>query len=286
MFKVSRSLFIAGVLIFTSGTSSANPLSRTLLCFKGMLHGAQSSQVACFKTYTGKHNSHQWMPADLAQLVRSVPQNELHQQLDQFVNYHGPISLLNLSSMEDSEVSSAMARYWDQRVFGVKSRILSSNDTTPFAKLRLRALEKAGNCFTASIEKEAARTHEEWSAICEKTDQKASFGTFFKGDMVAMSSAAQWEEDPTGKTVRWGSSYVEPTFTKAKIYKELCTLRKDWSMENGYSLAVFTIRADNKRSREINEANGAKIIGEKMMRFADESEALTFLYEKELREND
>ena len=124
------------------------------------------------------------------------------------------------------------------------------------------------------------------SPACEETDRQASFGAFFQGDMIGMCSAEKWSDDLTGKTVKWGSAYVEPAFSKGGIYKDLCYMRKSWSREKGFDKAVFAIRADNRRSREVNEKHGAKIIREDIMQYADQSVAARCWFEKDLREID
>jgi L-amino acid N-acyltransferase YncA len=171
---------------------------------------------------------------------------------------------------------------WTHAGHHLSARILSASDAPVFQAIRLRALETEGKFFTASYEEEKNRTTQEWTDACIESTQKVVLGAFRDTKICGCAAAEQWEYDPEHTTVKWTSAYVDPDYRRMGIGKNLNILRNDWSIMNGYTSAIFTIRADNNWNIKIHERNGAVRIGEQPMRFADGSMALALWYQQKL----
>jgi|GEM_PF-5420606 len=75
-----------------------------------------------------------------------------------------------------------------------------------------------------------------------------------------------------------------PELRRSGLMIPLYVLREHWSVGHGYTSAEFTIRADNMRTRTMQEARGAVVMEVKDTRFADGSVAPTCFYTRPLRQ--
>ena len=164
----------------------------------------------------------------------------------------------------------------------IEFRTLNESNAATFREIRLEALRVNGQYFTADRGEEEARTDSEWALCCAEICNHAIFGAFVGGKLIGVMEVTKWEDDASGKTVRWGSSYVQESFRGKGFGEILYKNREQWSRQHEFVCAVFTIRHDNLRSTKIHRENGAEPVRSEVKRFADGSEALTWWYRKEL----
>ncbi|MDE1901494.1 MAG: GNAT family N-acetyltransferase [Alphaproteobacteria bacterium] len=160
----------------------------------------------------------------------------------------------------------------------ITTRILCANDAQALRDIRLHALTHDGRYFTADRAAESARTMNQWAQACIETCDRAMFGAFAGNELVAIMGAQKFDKT----TVRYGSAYVMPAFRRSSIGTKLYNMRDAWAAARGFTTAVFTIRADNQRSRDIQEKQGAVVFKIEPLRFADGSIAETMWYKKYL----
>lgn len=158
-------------------------------------------------------------------------------------------------------------------------RTLTVDDAPVYRDLRLHALDTEGKYFTADIQQERAFSIEEWAVVCAETTKHVVFGVFANDKLVGVVSADAIDNDH----IKWRAGYIVPELRRAGLMVPLYVLREYWSVRKGYTSAEFTIRADNTRTRTIQESHGAILTGIKDIQFADGSIAPTCFYTKPLR---
>ena len=174
--------------------------------------------------------------------------------------------------------NSNAAHLPDPREANLTFRALTGNDAVAYRDLRLKALTKDGYWFTANLEQEAAQTLQEWGNACDETTNGVTFAAFIDGQLVGSTGVTSY--DPT--TAKWRSTYIEPHLRGMGIAETLFEMCISWCIERGFHEVVFTIRADNLRSRTIHEKHGATYFLEENLHFADGSTAPTLWYRKRL----
>ena len=160
----------------------------------------------------------------------------------------------------------------------IEFRALSEADAPAYKEMRLKALNTEGGIYTANKEEETARTMTEWKDVCKETTHRTIFAAFAGNQLIAATSVAE----ENSSTAKWTSTYIEPQFRRAGIAENLFRMCEHWSAIRGHDEVIFTIRADNARSRQIQESNGAVFTHEAPARFADGSVAPLRYYKKSL----
>ena len=161
-------------------------------------------------------------------------------------------------------------------------RALGPEDARAFRNIALEALNRDGHFFATELAREAARSDAEWLAACTETADHAVFGGFVGNRLVGIMAARRWECDESGRSVCWGSAYVQPAHRRTGVGRFLYGTREQWSKQRGFAAAVIAIREDNARSIEIHSKNDAVRFGVETMRYADGTEGLTHWYRKAL----
>jgi GNAT superfamily N-acetyltransferase len=138
------------------------------------------------------------------------------------------------------------------------ARPLTPHDAPACRDLRLYALRTEEGAFSSTFAKETKFTTQEWADLCTETPDKCLFGLFDDMKLAGVLLAKKWEKDIAGKTVYWGYAYIHPAYRGRGEGKSLYALREAWSIEHGFSRAVFNFFAHNKRSMEIHISRGAK----------------------------
>jgi GNAT superfamily N-acetyltransferase len=157
---------------------------------------------------------------------------------------------------------------------GITFRALSSADAEAYKELRTKAVtEQDRRYFYVDPEKELAQ---DWRAVCAETCDKALFGAFDGNRLVGAMASTLWERDATGKTAYYRAAYVLPEFRHTFVTKALINMIDNWAIKHHCDKAVYAIREDNKNWIEKQIKNGAAIIGDEPMRFADGSTAKTY----------
>lgn len=112
-------------------------------------------------------------------------------------------------------------------------RILTANDANAFAALRLGALEKDGRVFAASYDDEKKLTDSEWHERCTPTRDQCLIGIFKQDELIGVTAAMKWEEDPKGRTALFRSSYILPGERGKGLSSLLVSSRVLWAKRHG-----------------------------------------------------
>ena len=137
-------------------------------------------------------------------------------------------------------------------------RPLTAADTDAYRQLRRHILEVGeGKYFSTSYTKEQQFTSEaQWREHCAETQVGCTIGSFVGGALVGVMRIEPCG-DPRDGTVEWGSTWIAPKYRTSGIARQAYEKTHAWSQAHGYQYAVVDIRADNARSREIRERQGA-----------------------------
>lgn len=137
-------------------------------------------------------------------------------------------------------------------------RPLAASDSQAYRRLRQHVLEIGeGKYFSSSYTSEQQFTSEDqWRARCAETAVQCTIGIFVDGGLVGVMRIAQCG-DPGDLLTEWGSTWIEPRYRRSGMARQAYERVSAWSHERGYRYAVVDIRADNTRSREIRERQGA-----------------------------
>ena len=159
-------------------------------------------------------------------------------------------------------------------------RTLSADDFEAYKDIRIEALTGIDrHFFTANPTEEIARTDSEWRVVCGGTINKTVVGAFCENELVGIMSATRSKDDPTGNTIYYSAEYVRPAFRENGLAGEMILLRDIWASNHGCNRATYTIRTNNPWL--IKQLwNGAKIIKELNLRFADGLVAPIYLLER------
>lgn len=164
----------------------------------------------------------------------------------------------------------------------VELRPLKIADAPAFRAIRLEALKYEGRYFAASYEKEAARTLDAWRALCTETTRRCTIGLFDQRQLVGITAIAPWDEDPTGQTALFGSSYLTPTHRGRGLAPALYAERPRWAAAHAYRRAVVFHREGNWPSKELNEKFGGRYWRTEPMQWADGQTAPAHWYRIDL----
>jgi RimJ/RimL family protein N-acetyltransferase len=142
----------------------------------------------------------------------------------------------------------------DQVVF----RPLTAADTGAYRKLRQRVLDLGeGKFFNASYDIDRQSTSEDqWRERCAETPVRCIIGIFVDGALVGIMGVLPYG-DPQHRTAELESTWIDPKYRRSGVARQAYDQVRQWCVEHGYLYAVVEIRADNTRSREIREKQGA-----------------------------
>ena len=162
-------------------------------------------------------------------------------------------------------------------------RILSANDGNAFRAIRLEALKNEGHLFGPTYEKENAITDtQSWRERCSETKDSCFFGLFDKGNLIGIMGTKKWDKDNTGETALWWSAFLKKEYRGQGLATHLYESREQWTIEHQFKRAVFFILDGNRRSTEIHEKQGAKLMYVEPMEWPDRPIAPWRWYEKRL----
>jgi RimJ/RimL family protein N-acetyltransferase len=137
-------------------------------------------------------------------------------------------------------------------------RPLTAADSEAYRRLRQRILDIGeGRFFSSSYTREQQFTSEDqWHERCAETPVRCTIGIFVEGDLVGIMGILPYG-DPRHLTAEWEATWIDPKYRKSGIARPAYEKVREWSHEHGYRYAIIDIRADNTRSREIREKQGA-----------------------------
>ncbi len=137
-------------------------------------------------------------------------------------------------------------------------RPLTGADSTAYRRLRQHILEIGeGKYFSSSYTSEQQLTTEaQWRERCTETSLRCTIGTFVDGALVGIM-CIQGLGLPGNLTAEWDSTWIDPKYRRTRVARQAYDAVRAWCQDHGYRYAIVDIRADNARSREIREKQGA-----------------------------
>jgi len=137
-------------------------------------------------------------------------------------------------------------------------RPLTAADSEAYRRLRQHILEIGeGRFFSTSYTREQQFTSEDqWRERCAETPVRCTIGIFVEGALVGIMGVLPYG-DPANLTTEWESTWIDPRYRRSGIARQAYETVRAWSHDHGYRYAIIDIRADNTRSREIREKQGA-----------------------------
>jgi RimJ/RimL family protein N-acetyltransferase len=135
---------------------------------------------------------------------------------------------------------------------------LIAADSEAYRRLRQRVLDVGeGKFFNTSYDRERQLASEDqWRERCAETPARCTIGTFVEGALVGIMGILPYG-DPKHRTAELESTWIDPKYRRSGVARQAYDQVRQWCVEHGYLYAVVEIRADNTRSREIREKQGA-----------------------------
>jgi RimJ/RimL family protein N-acetyltransferase len=140
----------------------------------------------------------------------------------------------------------------------VMIRPLGAEDSDAYRRLRQHILDVGeSRLFSSSYTREQGFTTEaQWRERCTATGGRCIIGIFVDTCLVGVMGVLPCG-DPQNLVTEWESTWLDPRYRRSGVAKHAYERVCAWCYEHGYRYAVLDIRADNLRSREIREKQGA-----------------------------
>jgi RimJ/RimL family protein N-acetyltransferase len=154
-------------------------------------------------------------------------------------------------------------------------RPLTAADGEAYRRLRRHILDIGeGRFFSSSYTREQEfTTEDQWRERCAETSARCTMGVFIAGALVGIMGILP-HGAPGDLTAELESTWIDPKYRNAGIARPAYEAVRAWCYEHGYRYAILDIRADNTRSREIREKQGAMYLyTERDVTWADGSTA-------------
>jgi len=137
-------------------------------------------------------------------------------------------------------------------------RPLTAADSGAYRRIRQRVLDIGeGRFFSSSYTREQQFTSEDqWRERCAETPVRCTIGIFVEDELVGIMGILPYG-DPGHLITEWEATWVDPKYRKSGVVRPAYEKVREWSYDHGYRYAILDIRADNMRSREIREKQGA-----------------------------
>ncbi|MER2519935.1 MAG: GNAT family N-acetyltransferase [Bdellovibrionales bacterium] len=165
------------------------------------------------------------------------------------------------------------------------AKVLNKDDYLKVKKIRLEALENDGRYFATSYEEEKSYSDAQWRQWIAESPENCVIGVFVGDELVGITTVTKWEEDVTGKTAKFGRSYIRPDSRGQGLANLLYQKRMDWAkQQRRYTSAVVFHRDGNELSKHINTKFGAKYYFTRPMRWANGETADAHWYKTLLAE--
>jgi RimJ/RimL family protein N-acetyltransferase len=159
-------------------------------------------------------------------------------------------------------------------------RPLIASDSEAYRRLRQRVLELGeGRFFNTSYDKDReSTTDEQWRERFVQTGVRCTIGFFVDRELIGIMGILPFG-DPANRTVELESTWIDPRYRRSGVAKQAYEQVRQWCLGHGYRYAIIEIRADNARSREIRERQGAAyLFTRRNVAWADGSTADTVFY--------
>jgi RimJ/RimL family protein N-acetyltransferase len=140
-------------------------------------------------------------------------------------------------------------------------RALDSTEWAAFRDFRLQALKAAPGVFGSSYQAEVTMTAEEWQRTVTGPGHQV-FALFDGEDLIGITAAFTWREDPSGETALLGMSFILPEYRGRGLSRLLYETRLDWIRKHAqFKRVVVFHRQSNEASRRANQRHGFLPIG-------------------------
>jgi len=145
-----------------------------------------------------------------------------------------------------------------QRTQKLVVRPLTAHDSTSYRHLRRDILAIGdGKYFNSSYTREEQfTTDDHWRQWCTESQDHCTIGTFVDEALIGVMGIVRYGT-PEERTAEWEATWISPPFRGYGIAKLSYQMVERWTVGRGYQKALVYIRADNVRSREIREKQGA-----------------------------
>jgi RimJ/RimL family protein N-acetyltransferase len=138
----------------------------------------------------------------------------------------------------------------------IRIRALESAEWAAFKNFRLQALKATPGMFASSYEAEVGMTPEEWQRTIRGPTHQV-FGLFAGEDLIAITAAFTWREDPSGQTALLAMSFILPEYRGRGLSEMLYEARLDWiRTQRRFKRVVVSHRQSNEQSRRAIERHG------------------------------
>ena len=139
----------------------------------------------------------------------------------------------------------------------VNIRELTEDDWLALRELRLHALRSEFGLFFKHPDEEAALSEDEWRAWAAGDDTRQVFGLFDGERLVGITGTFTDIDDPTGRTVGFGMSYLSPEYRGRGLANLLYEVRLAWVRARPHVRRVVVgHRRSNTASRRMIEKFG------------------------------
>ncbi len=143
----------------------------------------------------------------------------------------------------------------------VTIRALDPAEWEIFRDFRLQALRAAPGVFASSYEAEVTRTPGEWQLEMKGPDHQV-FGLFDGEQIIGITAAFTWREDPSGQTALLAMSFIRPEYRGRGLSRLLYEARLDWIRARPqFKRVVVFHRESNGASRRANQRHGFRRTG-------------------------
>jgi RimJ/RimL family protein N-acetyltransferase len=145
----------------------------------------------------------------------------------------------------------------------VTIRLLTESDWEALREIRLRALRTEPGVFFRAHAEEIGKTDDEWKEWARGSDGGGRmFGLFASGQLVGITGAVPWREDPSGATVVLVASYIAPEYRGLGLTSLLYDARLTWiRSQPRFKRIIVSHRRTNEPSGKAIRRNGFTHVG-------------------------
>jgi RimJ/RimL family protein N-acetyltransferase len=163
-------------------------------------------------------------------------------------------------------------------------RELTADDWAHLRKIRLFALSAELGRFFRGPAQEEGRTEAEWRSLAAGDETHQIFGLFNGDELVGITAVVADSDDPSGRTVSFGMSYISPAFRGMGFAARFYEARLAWARKRPqFTRAVVGHRRSNEASRRLIERFGFRWVENLPHRWPDGTDEDDVCYELPLR---
>ena len=137
-------------------------------------------------------------------------------------------------------------------------RPLQERDWEQLREVRLRALRTERPYFHSVYEDELRKADHDWRALARNADERGRVFGLFDGEMlVGITGAFTDRDDSSGRTARFGFTYIDPAYRGRRLTRLIYEARLNWVRSRPqFTKALVSHRRSNERSGRAVRAHG------------------------------